>query len=141
MLTFQINATSIQESNLFLRKLWSELNQIHPMGWNMYPYREKNRITIGISTLGEISFDYVKSNQVLLFISQEKTPDFGIQVGIQVRCFRFWYMFCSAVWIREGRSAAGPWAEPQVAEIFSGRERVSGGAWEKITRNSSPPRR
>lgn len=58
MLTFQINATSIQESNLFLRKLWSELNQIHPMGWNMYPYRDGNKITIGTSTLGEISFDY-----------------------------------------------------------------------------------
>ena len=58
MLTFPINMTSVQESNIFLRKLWSELNQIKPMGWDMYPYKEENRVTIGKSNLGEISFDY-----------------------------------------------------------------------------------
>ena len=58
MLTFSINMTSVQESNIFLRKLWSELNQIKPMGWDMYPYKEEKRVTIGKSNLGEISFDY-----------------------------------------------------------------------------------
>lgn len=58
MLVFPINAASVQESNIFLRKLWSELNQVKPMGWNMFPHRVENMVTIGISTLGKISFDY-----------------------------------------------------------------------------------
>jgi len=58
MLVFPINATSVQESNIFLRKLWSELNVVKPMGWNMYPNKTGTMVTIGTSTLGEISFDY-----------------------------------------------------------------------------------
>lgn len=58
MLKYTINAKSTQESNIFLRKLWSELNDIRPMGWNMYPGKTGNHITIGRSNLGEISFDY-----------------------------------------------------------------------------------
>ena len=58
MLVFPINATSVQESNIFLRKLWSELNTVTPMGWNMYPYKAGTKVTIGTSTLGEISFNY-----------------------------------------------------------------------------------
>ena len=58
MLQYTINANTPQESNIFLRKLWCELNNIRPMGWNMYPYKDKNHITIGHSNLGEISFDY-----------------------------------------------------------------------------------
>lgn len=60
MLEFLINANSTQESNIFLRKLWCELNEIAPMGWNMYPYRDQNHITIGCSGFGEISFDYAR---------------------------------------------------------------------------------
>ncbi len=58
MLKFAINASSPQNSNVFLRKLWCELNDIRPMGWNMYPHKDKNHITIGCSNFGEISFDY-----------------------------------------------------------------------------------
>lgn len=58
MLRFSVNAKSVQESNIFLRKLWSELNLVKPMGWNMYPYKSGTTVTIGTSTLGEISFDY-----------------------------------------------------------------------------------
>lgn len=58
MLVFPINAESIYESNIFLRKLCCELNQVKPMGWHMYPYNKDNKVTIGASTLGEISFDY-----------------------------------------------------------------------------------
>lgn len=60
MLEYQINVNSLQESNIFLRKLWSELNDIRPMGWNMYPYKDKNHITIGCSNFGEIAFDYTR---------------------------------------------------------------------------------
>lgn len=60
MLTFPINTTSVQESNIFLRKLWSELNQIKPLGWQMYPYKHDNTVTIGTSTFGEISYDYTR---------------------------------------------------------------------------------
>ena len=73
MLVFPINATSVQESNLFLRKLWSELNQIKPMGWNMYPYKEGTTVTIGKSNLGEISFDYKKRGCIAnLYIDNDK---------------------------------------------------------------------
>lgn len=60
MLVFSINSASIQESNIFLRKLWAELNQIKTLGWYMYPYKKGNLITIGTSTLGEISYDYAQ---------------------------------------------------------------------------------
>lgn len=73
MLVFSINATSVQESNLFLRKLWSELNQVKTMGWNMYPHRDGTMVTIGTSTLGEISFDYARKGCIKnLYIDNSK---------------------------------------------------------------------
>lgn len=58
MLKYPVNITTVQESNIFLRKLWAELNNIRPMGWQLFPDKHDNTVYIGISTLGEISFDY-----------------------------------------------------------------------------------
>lgn len=73
MLTFPLNITSVQESNIFLRKLWSEFNDIRPMGWEMFPYKCENRVIIGISTLGEVSYDYKKRGCIKnLYIDNDK---------------------------------------------------------------------
>ncbi len=58
MLEFQINTNNIKESNIFLRKLWCELNNIRKNGWQYMPYRRNNRIYIGFCNFGEVSFDY-----------------------------------------------------------------------------------
>ncbi|MGN9098701.1 hypothetical protein [Flintibacter porci] len=58
MLSFAINTNSVEESNLFLRKLWCELNEICENAWLVCPFNQKQRITIGRSNIGEISFDY-----------------------------------------------------------------------------------
>lgn len=60
MLSFDINAKSVEESNLFLRKLWCELNEINKNGWLLQPSKQEQRITIGINNIGKISFDYRK---------------------------------------------------------------------------------
>lgn len=64
MLKYPVNINSVQASNIFLRKLWSELNDIRPMGWELIPNKHGNTVYIGISTLGEISFDYSKKGCV-----------------------------------------------------------------------------
>ncbi len=60
MVEFLVNTKNVKESNIFLRKLWCELNEIRENGWYYSPYKEKNRIYIGNSNFGEISFDYSK---------------------------------------------------------------------------------
>lgn len=60
MLSFDINAESVEKSNLFLRKLWCELNEINKNGWLLQPSKQEQRITIGINNIGKISFDYRK---------------------------------------------------------------------------------
>lgn len=57
-LSFSISSKNVHESNLFLRKLWSELNKYKSNGWNCYSYRHNNVIEIGSSNYGDISFDY-----------------------------------------------------------------------------------
>lgn len=82
MLTFPINTTSVQESNIFLRKLWSELNQIKPLGWQMYPYKHDNTVTIGRSTFGEISYDYTRKGCIKnLYIDSQQ--DEAISKAVQ----------------------------------------------------------
>lgn len=72
MLKFEINTRSVDESNLFLRKLWCELNEIRKIGWEYCPWREGNIINIGISTFGLINFDYnVKGCIKNLYIENE----------------------------------------------------------------------
>ena len=46
-----ISLKSVQDSNLFLRKLWSELGNCN--GWNFCPSRDANRIYIGFCNYGE----------------------------------------------------------------------------------------
>lgn len=58
MLEFYIGAKSVDESNEFLRKLWNELMETCEFGWYFMPHRRKNRIHIGNTNIGEISFDY-----------------------------------------------------------------------------------
>ena len=83
MLKFTINACSPQDSNIFLRKLWCELNDIRPMGWNMYPYKAKNHITIGHSNFGEISFDYARKGCIKnLYIDNDQEVE-SIQRAVQ----------------------------------------------------------
>lgn len=79
MLEFAINAESVDESNLFLRKLWCELGSICPMAWQYQPTKSGNRISIGYSTLGEVAFDYKVSGRIRnLYIDnkdEEKTDE------------------------------------------------------------------
>ncbi len=58
ILTFQISSKNVHESNLFLRKLWSELNKYKRNGWQYNSYRQNNVIEIGSSNYGDVSFDY-----------------------------------------------------------------------------------
>lgn len=58
MLSFDINMESIEESNLFLRKLWCELNEIHENSWLLQPLKQGRHISIGYNNVGKISFDY-----------------------------------------------------------------------------------
>ena len=60
MLSFDINTESVEESNLFLRKLWCELNKIGKNSWLLQPFNQKQRITIGRNNVGKIAFDYKK---------------------------------------------------------------------------------
>lgn len=55
-----IGTTSIEDSNRFLRKLWSELDLIRNNAWNYQPYRQGRKITIGWNNFGLIEFDYKK---------------------------------------------------------------------------------
>ena len=57
-LSFSISSKNVHESNLFLRKLWSELNKYKSNGWNYRSYRHNNVIEIGSSNYGDVSFDY-----------------------------------------------------------------------------------
>lgn len=56
----QIKAKNIEASNLFLRKLWSELQMIRENGWFYQPFRKpgENRVYIGRCNFGDVSFDY-----------------------------------------------------------------------------------
>lgn len=56
----QIKAKNIEASNLFLRKLWSELQMIRENGWFYQPFRRpgENRVYIGRCNFGDVSFDY-----------------------------------------------------------------------------------
>ena len=58
MLEFEINTTDVTESNIFLRKLWCELNSVQKNGWLYSPFKNGNKIHIGFCNLGEVSFDY-----------------------------------------------------------------------------------
>lgn len=58
MVELYIGTKSVEESNLFFRKLWSELDSISPNGWCYYPFRSNRKITIGSCNLGEVSFTY-----------------------------------------------------------------------------------
>ncbi|MBE6648134.1 MAG: hypothetical protein E7614_01280 [Ruminococcaceae bacterium] len=58
MLEFEINATNVKESNIFLRKLWCELNAVQENGWFYSPFKNGNKIHIGFCNFGEVSFDY-----------------------------------------------------------------------------------
>ena len=53
-----ISLKNVHDSNLFLRKLWSELEDGN--GWNFSSVRDKNEVFIGFSNYGEVSFDYKK---------------------------------------------------------------------------------
>lgn len=53
-----VSFISVKDSNLFLRKLWSELDKIRDNGWLFSPFRKENKITIGKCNFGAVSFDY-----------------------------------------------------------------------------------
>jgi len=60
MINKHIGTTNIEDSNLFLRKLWCELDKIEKNGWNYCPYTQNNTVFIDINNIGEIKFDYYK---------------------------------------------------------------------------------
>lgn len=75
---FLIKCSSVEESNLFLRKLWSELNTISKNGWCFMPHKEKNTIHIGRSNFGAVSFDYEKKGCInKLFIDYPDDGEFA----------------------------------------------------------------
>lgn len=66
-----ISLKSVQDSNLFLRKLWSELGNCN--GRNFCPSRDANRIYIGFCNYGIVSFDYKKRGCINnIYFSQVK---------------------------------------------------------------------
>lgn len=54
----KICSTNVKESNLFLRKLYSELSKYDKLAWNYFGVREKQKICLGICNLGEVWIDY-----------------------------------------------------------------------------------
>lgn len=64
MIYKHIGTKSIEESNRFLRKLWSELDLIRDNGWNYQPHRQGRRITIGWNNFGLIEFDYIQKGTI-----------------------------------------------------------------------------
>lgn len=83
MLKYPINYNTVQESNIFLRKLWAELNDIKPMGWQLFPNKHGNTVYLGISTLGEISFDYSKKGCVKTLYIDNSSNETEITKAIQ----------------------------------------------------------
>lgn len=75
MLEFQINTNSVKDSNIFLRKLWCELNNIRKNGWQYMPYRYDNRISIGFCNFGEVSFDYKEKGCINKIYFDNKNED------------------------------------------------------------------
>lgn len=73
---FNVNAQSIEESNLFLRKLYELLSGYGNLGWLFDSYREKGstRIHIGTINAGEVSIDYEEKG-ALKNIYFSTTPD------------------------------------------------------------------
>ncbi len=53
-----ISCKNVHNSNLFLRKLWSELEKGN--GWYFMPFRDGNKVHLGNCNYGEVSFDYKK---------------------------------------------------------------------------------
>lgn len=76
MIKFLVDAKSVNESNIFLRKLWCELNEIREIGWQYIPYREQNHVHIGISNFGEIYFDYSQTGCIKnIYINNKNEHD------------------------------------------------------------------
>jgi hypothetical protein len=64
MFSRHIGTESIEESNRFLRKLWSELDLVRKNGWNYQPHRKGRRITIGWNNFGLVEFDYIQKGTI-----------------------------------------------------------------------------
>lgn len=76
MISFSINTKNVEETNLFFRKLWCELNAIRQNAWALYPFQRKQHFIIGDSNIGEVSFDYKKKGcikNLYIDISTKKT--------------------------------------------------------------------
>ena len=58
-LEFELNYSNTSDSNLFLRKLWSELQKHRPNGWSYVPFEmDDNMYKIGNSNWGEVSYSF-----------------------------------------------------------------------------------
>lgn len=59
---FEVNCNSVEESNIYLRKLWYVFNEITTMGTYFYNEKdvENNIVTIGDTNIGTVRFTYKK---------------------------------------------------------------------------------
>lgn len=75
---------NIEESNLFLRKLWSEFDKIESNGWVYQPDREKgsNAIFIGFSGLGKVMFIYQKKGCIYEILVDADNKKYEIKAAI-----------------------------------------------------------
>ena len=85
MIAFFINAQNVEESNLFLRKLWCELSTICPMAWQFQPVKKNNKVSIGYCNLGEVLFDYKMAGCIKNLYIDNKSEDKVDEITAAVR--------------------------------------------------------
>lgn len=68
-----ISAKSIKESNLVLRQFYDEVSKSIKVAWNYQTHREKNIVFVGMSSFGDMWFDYdVKGLIKNIYVSTPK---------------------------------------------------------------------
>ena len=86
MVELYIGTKNVEESNLFFRKLWSELDSICTNGWNFCPSRSGQRISIGYCNLGEVSFTYKEKGSIeFLYIDADDSTGQIMEALIRAR--------------------------------------------------------
>ncbi len=64
IVSIEVSSGSVQESNLILRKLYEELNESAPLGWEFMPFREETDIFLGNCTLGRVYLHYKEKGKI-----------------------------------------------------------------------------
>lgn len=73
-ISVSVTSKSVQESNLILRKLFEELRENAPLGWQFMPERAGNDIFIGFCNYGQMYLHYKQKGKIdrITFLTSDK---------------------------------------------------------------------